>query len=461
NVFPPEMPGGFGGGGGGYYQNGGYGGGQGGFGGGAGQENSPTGDNGGGGAGFGGAVFNHLGTVLAVETNFTANAAQGGGGGGTADGFGGALFNLNGTVRLAHIAYTGNTAQKTGGATDLGTAVYNLSHNAGNTAANQTPTATLYDYDQQLTTANGELDNNQVNGTAKVVSAAAAVGLISPASIAFGSVINGQTAATQTITVTNAGTAPMTVLVNQTGTNAFVIKSYNCPNSLGAGASCQIYVYFAPLTTGSYSGQIVVATNGTPASLATNLTAAGIPPPYPPAATPKISPGTGTYVGSVKVSITDTTPGATIYYTTDYTMPTTSSPKYTGPFTVSGNDVVRAIATAPNYWQSAVATASYAIIYAPSVTTTGVGSITSSGATLGGIVLPNGQNGYAWFTWGTSQGNLNHQTPYTSFSGTGRAFDPISAKLSGLTTKTTYYFRAWAETAGGVVSGGILSFKTK
>jgi hypothetical protein len=76
----------------------------------------------------------------------------------------------------------------------------------------------------------------------------------------------------------------------------------------------------------------------------------------PAAATPVISPGTGSYTTSQTVSITDTTPNATIYYTTNGMMPTTSSTQYTGTFTVSSTETVEAVAFATGYSTSAVAT---------------------------------------------------------------------------------------------------------
>ncbi|MBR5653834.1 MAG: endonuclease [Prevotella sp.] len=61
-------------------------------------------------------------------------------------------------------------------------------------------------------------------------------------------------------------------------------------------------------------------------------------------ATPTIYPTSGTYIGEQTVTITCSTEGATIHYTTDGTMPTATSDIYNEPFTVSESTVVKAIA---------------------------------------------------------------------------------------------------------------------
>lgn len=75
--------------------------------------------------------------------------------------------------------------------------------------------------------------------------------------------------------------------------------------------------------------------------------------------TPSISPAGHTFSTPQSVSITTSTSGATIYYTTDGTQPTTSSLQYTGSFTVSYDKVVRAIAIKSGYVNSAVNTQIY------------------------------------------------------------------------------------------------------
>jgi len=71
--------------------------------------------------------------------------------------------------------------------------------------------------------------------------------------------------------------------------------------------------------------------------------------------TPVIRPAGGTYTNPQTVAITDAFK-AVIYYTTDGSTPTTASTVYSGPITVSANETVQAVALAPGYSLSAVAT---------------------------------------------------------------------------------------------------------
>jgi chitobiase/beta-hexosaminidase-like protein len=81
----------------------------------------------------------------------------------------------------------------------------------------------------------------------------------------------------------------------------------------------------------------------------------------PLTATPLITPGSGTYSSAQTVSITDTTPNASIYYTTDGTAPAMSSTLYTSPIQVSRSETIEAIAIAPGLAQSDKAIATYII----------------------------------------------------------------------------------------------------
>ena len=66
----------------------------------------------------------------------------------------------------------------------------------------------------------------------------------------------------------------------------------------------------------------------------------------PVTATPSISPAGGILSGSLEVTLACTTPGATIYYTLDGSVPTASSLAYTSPFKLTTSATVTAIAFA-------------------------------------------------------------------------------------------------------------------
>ena len=78
-------------------------------------------------------------------------------------------------------------------------------------------------------------------------------------------------------------------------------------------------------------------------------------------ATPTFTPAPGTYASGGLVELDDSTPGTTIYYTTDGSTPTTSSAKYTGAISVASTETIQAIATASGNTNSAVGLGTYTI----------------------------------------------------------------------------------------------------
>jgi hypothetical protein len=77
------------------------------------------------------------------------------------------------------------------------------------------------------------------------------------------------------------------------------------------------------------------------------------------AATPTFDPPGRSYLLPQRVSISDASPGTTIYYTINGSTPTSSSPKYTGPILVLRTTTIKAMAVAPGWSQSPVANATY------------------------------------------------------------------------------------------------------
>lgn len=88
----------------------------------------------------------------------------------------------------------------------------------------------------------------------------------------------------------------------------------------------------------------------------------------PKVKTPTFSVAEGTYTSAQVVEISCATSGATIYYTTDGSTPTTSSTPYSGAITVDHDMTIKAIAVATGYDDSDVATATYTINLTPTLT---------------------------------------------------------------------------------------------
>ena len=83
--------------------------------------------------------------------------------------------------------------------------------------------------------------------------------------------------------------------------------------------------------------------------------------PLPRAAAPTFSVPAGTYNQPQSVALSTTTNGATIYYTTDGSTPTTSSPIYSGLIRVTRTMTIQAMATASGMLDSIVSSATFTL----------------------------------------------------------------------------------------------------
>jgi hypothetical protein len=105
--------------------------------------------------------------------------------------------------------------------------------------------------------------------------------VLSPVSLPFGSVTTGTTSTAQTVTLSNPGSAALTITsISITGANAAQFaQTSTCGATLAAGANCVISITFTPSAVASYSAAISVADNATGSPRSVPLTGAGVSPP--------------------------------------------------------------------------------------------------------------------------------------------------------------------------------------
>jgi phospholipase C len=117
------------------------------------------------------------------------------------------------------------------------------------------------------------------SGTSATTQTASGVGL-SAASIGFGNQMVGQTSAANTLTVTNTGTAPLTLTgMASTGADSGDFASTNdCGSSLAVAASCTVTVTFTPKAAGARSASITFTDNASGSPQTVSLTGTGIAP---------------------------------------------------------------------------------------------------------------------------------------------------------------------------------------
>jgi len=206
------------------------------------------------------------------------------------------------------------------------------------------------------------------------------------------------------------------------------------------------YAMTSSLTTGTTYYWRVAAKNGdgvwgafsTPLSLVFML----------PVAAPVFSPAAGSYASPPTVTISTTTTGASIRYTTDGSTPTkTVGTAYAGPFSVTTSQALKAIAYLSGWKDSAVSSASYTFIPPPA----------PAAPSVSAVGYPSG-SGQLAVSWAAATGATAYDIYYsTTSSPPGTANGPTnvagtSSTISGLTNWTTYYIWIAAKNSGGTSS---------
>jgi hypothetical protein len=224
---------------------------------------------------------------------------------------------------------------------------------------------------------------------------------------------------TQTVTLTDA-TSGATIFYTLDGTQ---------PGTSAGGSTLQ---YTGPITV---TATKTIKALATATGLTTSTTATALYTIESQVATPSFSPVGGSYSSTQTVTISTATAGATIYYTTNGSTPTTSSTLYSGPVVVGASETLKAIATKSGFFDSNVGLAAYLINSGGG----GGGISFGSGFTAGSMVL-NGSSSIS----GTSL----TITSNTTFQ-VGSAWFPTAVNIQNFTNDFSFQDTAGSATADG------------
>jgi N-acetylneuraminic acid mutarotase len=156
----------------------------------------------------------------------------------------------------------------------------------------------------------------------------------------------------------------------------------------------------------------------------------------PPA--PIFSLAAGTYTPPQTLTITDPSPGAVIYYTTDGSTPSTSSNIYSSPITLNHTTTVTAFAAVTGLMNSPLTTATYTLQATPAVTVTPSATNITTAQPLSVAVSVSGGNGAATGSVTLSSGSYT-STAATLGSGSSNINIPAGSLSAGTDSlKVTY-----------------------
>ncbi|NYF79573.1 choice-of-anchor D domain-containing protein [Granulicella arctica] len=290
---------------------------------------------------------------------------------------------------------------------------------------------------------------------------------LTPASANFGNVTVGTTSSAQSFTLTNSGSAALSInSVSLGGANAsvFAIASKTCGASLAANASCTLSVTFAPTATGSSTAILSISDNANGSPQTSTLSGTGTPAPAPaPAAT--LTPSTLNF-GSVQTGTNSTAQNATLTNTGN-------APLAIGGISLTGTNSAAFIST--NTCGSTLATGAsctIAVTFDPisagtdaatlSVSDNAAGSPQTSSLT-GVATAPPPAADFSITATPASQsvaagGSAVYQVNLASINGSFT--QPVTFVASGLPTGATVTFTPASVTPGSAGSSSTLTIQT-
>jgi sugar lactone lactonase YvrE len=309
----------------------------------------------------------------------------------------------------------------------------------------------------------------------------APVAAISATMLAFGPQQALMTSAPQQVTLTNTGSAALTITnINIQG---IVFQESLSPNpcglSLAAGANCIIAVQFAPEGPGPMTKPLTITDNASGSPQVIFLNGVGVVP-VTVAVTPSATNVTTAQAFTVTVAVGgangEPTPTGSIALTSGtYNLGTAALASGSATIDIPpgalavGTDNIDAVYTPDNAsaliyasesGENSVTVTASSTATAPATATAVATAVTANTATLEGTVNPNGADTHAWFLWGTSSSLSGGTQTAMQDLGATAGSNAVSAAIQGLSASTTYYYQAVAQNSLGTTSGAIFSFAT-
>jgi Abnormal spindle-like microcephaly-assoc'd, ASPM-SPD-2-Hydin len=286
---------------------------------------------------------------------------------------------------------------------------------------------------------------------------------INPASVAFGSASVGSTVS-QTVTLSNPGTAALTVTQAVPSGTGFSMSGASMPMTINAGSSASFSAIFAPTATGAVSGSISVVSNapGSPAAIA--LTGTGIQGQV--GATPSSanfgsvavgSSGSQTITltnsGTASVAISQVSTSGTGFSMTGLAAPMTLAAGQSTSFTAKFSPTAAGSATGSISIVSN-ATGSPLVIALSGSGTATQPQLTISPASVAFGSVSVGSSGSQTVTL-TNAGNATLTVSQATSSGTGFSMSGASMPMTINAGSSASFSAIFAPTATGAVSGSI------
>jgi hypothetical protein len=266
---------------------------------------------------------------------------------------------------------------------------------------------------------------------------------VTPTAISFGN-LTVMSSATQTVTVSNTGTAALSISQTIVSGTGFSMSGFSAPVSVPAGSSTNFTVAFQPTTTGPASGSVSITSNASPSPLIIAISGTGAAAVAPSiTAQPASQTVTVGQTATFSVAANGTAPlsyqwkknGANISGATGttYTTPATTTSDSGSTFTV-----VVANSTGSATSNAAALTVNAAAV-APSITTQPASQTVTVGQTATFSVAANGTAPLS-YQWKKNGSNISgatgttYTTPATTTSDSGSTFTVVVTNSAGSAT---------------------------